>query len=143
MHFQRHVGSVFHSCVEAQKINVDSVPQSCGAACVHFHRHVGSVCSTVVWRGLCAFPQACGECVFHSCVEGLVCISTGMWGVCSIVVWRVCVYFHRHVAVCFTVVWRFCVCISIGSVCSTVMWRGLCAFPQTCGECVFHSCVEA
>ena len=58
--------------------------------------------------------------VFHSCVEGLVCISTGMWGVCSTVV-----------------------CISIGSVCSTVMWRGLCAFPQACGECVFHSCVEA
>ena len=58
--------------------------------------------------------------VFHSRVEGLVCISTGMWGACSTVV-----------------------CISIGSVCSTVMWRGLCAFPQTCGECVFHSCIEA
>ena len=56
--------------------------------------------------------------VFHSCVEGVVCISTGMWGVCSTVV-----------------------CISIGSVCSshveglmcisTGMW-GVCV-PQLCG----------
>ena len=66
--------------------------------------------------------------VFQSHVEGLVCISTGMWGVCSTGMWGVC---------------STVVCISIGSVCSTVMWRGLCVFPQACGECVFHSCVEA
>ena len=62
--------------------------------------------------------------VFHSRVEGLVCISTGMWQCVP----QLCGGF---------------VCISTGSVCSTVMWRGLCAFPQACGECVFHSCVEA
>ena len=79
--------------------------------------------------------------VFHSRVEGLVCISTGMWGVCSTVEWRVCVYFHRHVAVCSTVVWRFCVyfyrlCVFHshveGLMCiSTGMW-GVCV-PQLCG----------
>ena len=65
--------------------------------------------------------------VFHSRVERLVCISTGMWGVCvPQLCGAACVHFHRHV----------------GSVCSTVVWRGLCAFPQACGECVPQLCGE-
>ena len=48
---------------------------------MHFHRHVGSVCSTVVWRLSVNFNKNMDS-VFHSHVEGLMCISTGMWGVC-------------------------------------------------------------
>ena len=71
MYFHMHVGSVFHSCVEAKfpqalgECKFPSscngfvcifkgmwgvcVPQLCGRACVHFHRHVGSVFHSCVY----------------------------------------------------------------------------------------------
>ena len=132
---------VFHSCVEAQKINVDSVPQSCGGACVHFHRHVGSVFHSCV-ESLCVFPQACGS-VFHNCVEVLcvflqvVCVPQSCGGAY--------VHFHRHVgSVCSTVVWRLSVNFNknMDSVFHSHV-EGLCAFPRASGKCTFNSHMEA
>ena len=64
--------------------------------------------STSIWEVY--IQQSCG---------GFVCNSTGMWAVFVPVVWRLCVNFHRHVNV-------FHSCV-----------EGLCAFPQSCGQCEF------
>ena len=147
MHFHRHVGSVFHSCVDSLCVfpqacgsvfhscvevlcvflQVVCVPQSCGGAYVHFHRHVGSVCSTVVWRLSVNFN------------------NLRTWIVCFTVMWRVCVHFHEHLgSVHSTVIWRLCVNFHrhVKSVCSTVVWRACVHFHSHVGSVSFHSYVH-